>query len=157
MQEESRQHSRQLSAEAFLANIRKLRDEAESLRRQIRRRTKDAESLHATDYSAVRVSGGMPVTLADKVASIQGDVARLDDKLARIDRIKRGAIVLIDKLEDPHHRIVLSEYYLDGADLVEIAKGMYTSYRNIKRIKSEALHEFEKIYNLSKNLSPFVP
>lgn len=157
MQEESSQHSRPLSAESYLANIRKLMDEAESLRRRIRRRTKDAETLRATDYSAVRVSGGMPVTLADKVASIQGDVARLDDKLARIDRIKRGAIILIDKLEDPHHRLVLSEYYLDGVDLVEIAKGMYTSYRNIKRIKSGALHEFEKIYNLSKNLSPNVP
>lgn len=157
MQEESCQHSRPLSAESYLANIRKLMDEAESLRRRIRRRTKDAETLRATDYSAVRVSGGMPVTLADKVASIQGDVARLDDKLARIDRIKRGAIILIDKLEDPHHRLVLSEYYLDGVELQTLADSMGLSYRQAKRIKSEALVEFEKIYGISQNLSPNVP
>ena len=146
-----------LSAEGYLSYIRKLKKEAESLRRRIRRRTKDAETLRATDYSAVRVSGGMPVTLADKVASIQGDVARLDDKLAWIARLTHGVIVLIDKLNDPYHRIVLSEYYLDGVELQNLADSMGLSYRQAKRIKSEALVEFEKIYGISQNLSPNVP
>lgn len=146
-----------LGAEGYLSYIRKLKKEAESLRRRIRRRTKDAETLRATDYSAVRVSGGMPVTLADKVASIQGDVARLDDKLARIARLTHGAVVLIDKLNDPYHRIVLSEYYLDGVELQNLADSMGLSYRQLKRVKSEALVEFEKIYGISQNLSPNVP
>lgn len=142
-----------LGAEGYLSYIRKLKKEAESLRRRIRRRTKDAETLRATDYSAVRVSGGMPVTLADKVASIQGDVARLDDKLARIARLTHGAVVLIDKLNDPYHRIVLSEYYLDGATVDEIAGAMGMTSRNLARIKVEALHEFEKIYESCQSMS----
>lgn len=56
--------------------------------------------------------------------------------------LQHKIMTMINELEKPDHSMVLTEYYVHGLSIVEIATEWNMSCRSIKRKKSDAIAEF---------------
>lgn len=52
---------------------------------------------------------------------------------------------ILDKLENPTHRLILSKRYIEGKDLNDISNELHYEYHYLCRLYGNALAEFDKL------------
>lgn len=86
----------------------------------------------------------------DKICKVVENIARLDDEITEmIDNLvdkKREAIEYLNKVPSFKNSHLLESRYLRGRKWPDIAEEFDVSERNIHRMHSNALIEFEKVY-----------
>ena len=106
----------------------------------------------STEKENIKSSGSQD-KLADavaKIVDIQNDICKLVDEL-----IKKRCLIInqIDSLGNTTEYRVLTNRYVLGLKIEQIADKMGYSLRQIKRLKVKALQNFENVYgNEYKNL-----
>lgn len=68
----------------------------------------------------------------------------IDQEIKRLIDLKVEARVKIDKCEDPLHRIILRERYINSKKWEEIAEDLNMSKRHVLKIHGSALIDFQK-------------
>lgn len=113
-------------------------EELRSLAEKITAEVKHIKSQNKKSYQADRVSG-IVAKIVDLNAEINADVDRLVD-------LKAEAIKLIDKVENPEHKLLLSMRYVSNYTFEKIAVEMNYCYRWVLTLHGRALDDFEKVY-----------
>lgn len=73
----------------------------------------------------------------------------LDDNISNMIKFKRECSAMIDKIDNNIYKIILYKYYFNNETYDKIADYCGYSSRWIYKLHSEALKEFDKIYNSS--------
>lgn len=94
------------------------------------------KSSHDHDYFVINT--------ISKINELENEINRDIDNL--ID-LKREARQLIEKLDDNVEKLVLYKRYFNNESFEQISVEMNYSWRHIHRLHSEALKNFDKIYN----------
>ena len=121
------------------------------IKRQIAVKQRDAEMWREIANSLGNLNDGDRVQssapqdkMADAIANAvdyEKDARMLTCYL--ID-LQHKIITMINELEKPDHSMVLTEYYVHGLSIVDIATEWSMSCRSIKRKKADAIHEFSE-------------
>ena len=101
--------------------------------------------VHGTDYTGIRVQGGVPKDTLVEIAILWADLSvAVERKKAEAEKQR---IYLLERLKalSPCRRRVLELYFLQDTKISDIALIMNYSERQVIRIKKEALGEFTKI------------
>lgn len=101
--------------------------------------------VHGTDYTGIRVQGGVPKDTLVEIAILWADLSvSVERKKAEAEKQR---IYLLERLKalSPCRRRVLELYYLQDTKISDIAMIMNYSERQVIRIKKEALWEFARI------------
>lgn len=69
----------------------------------------------------------------------------IDQEIKRLIDLKAEARVKIDKCEDPLHRIILREHYINSKSWEEIAEDLNMSKRHVLRVHGSALVDFQRM------------
>ena len=108
--------------------------------REIFRIRQDIMSLQAIDYSKDKVSGGQPITIADKIANL--DVAT--DEIMK--EWRERARFMINQIYSTKQRIVLVDRYINGCTWEKVAELIDCSRQNVHNLHKRAIKNFEEIY-----------
>ena len=114
--------------------------------REVFRLRQDIMSLQAIDYSKDRVSGGKPITIADKVAELDAVTEELMKEWSKYLREREYARFLIEQLKSPKQRVVLIDRYINGCTWEKVAELVNCSRQNIHNLHKRAIRNFEEIY-----------
>lgn len=85
--------------------------------------------------------------LGDAVAKIVDLEAEIDKRIDALCDLKRNAMELLDKLQNPNHYEILDKRYFQFKSLEQISVDMGYSYRNICYIHGKALQAMTSIMN----------
>lgn len=101
--------------------------------------------VHGTDYTGIRVQGGVPKDTLVEIAIMWADLSVLVER--KKAEAERQRIYLLERLKSlsPCFRRVLELYYLQGTKITDIAMIMNYSERQVIRIKKEALMAFSRL------------
>ena len=104
-------------------------------------------SIPALPYDKDKIiSSGSQDKLGDNVAQLFDEKAELE-RLLNIFAVKRTRIIeQIESMSNNKHMIVLSMLYLECKELWEIPNETHYSYSYVKKLHSNALRDFEKLY-----------
>ena len=103
----------------------------------------DLYAIRSVDTSRERIDGGIPVSMADKVARIRDMQIVINKEWDQLLDLRKEARDQIMQLEDGRFRAVLTERYLNNKRWEQIAVDMNYTYRNIIKIHGKALQQFE--------------
>nr|DAD69054.1 MAG TPA: Protein of unknown function DUF722 [Siphoviridae sp. ctFiA6] len=97
-----------------------------------------------------KVQGG---EAGDKISDVAIKLTELEDEiLADIDNLidlRNKASIMIDKLDNEKHKIVLSLYYLADMSFLDMSKALNKDCRGLRRLHGRALKNFEKILKMT--------
>ncbi len=85
--------------------------------------------------------------LGDAVARIVDLEAEIDRRIDTLCDLKRNAMELLDKLQNPNHYEILHKRYFQFKSLEQISVDMGYSYRNICYIHGKALQAMTVVMN----------
>ena len=85
--------------------------------------------------------------LGDAVGKIVDLEAEIDRRIDALCDLKRNAMELLDKLQNPNHYEILHKRYFQFKSLEQISVDMGYSYRNICYIHGKALQAMTAIMN----------
>ena len=71
---------------------------------------------------------------------------QIDVEIDKLYEIKLEASVLIDRVKNRRHMILLRERYLNNREWYEIAERMRISEKHAYRLHGEALNSFRRVY-----------
>jgi DNA-directed RNA polymerase specialized sigma subunit len=80
----------------------------------------------------------------DKLVELENQIDQKTDFLYAL-KIEIGD--MIERLENPIHRIVLTDYYISGKTWDEVAAQIHYSRQHVMRIKKKAIREVEALLN----------
>lgn len=137
-------------------NIKKMfysiRDECheiDEIRMRLEELETEAEGVHSTDYSRDKVQtspkrDAMGDVIVEKIY-YQDELKR---KLERLNRNRRHAQKLVNRLTDSRERQFMDLYFLSGKrrDIVEVAAEMGYTERQTYRIYTSAIASIETMY-----------
>ena len=114
--------------------------------REIFRLRQDIMSLQAIDYSKERISGGQPITIADKVANLDAVTDEIMREWSTYFQERERARFMINQIHSTKQRTVLIDRYINGCTWERVAKLVGCSRQNIHNIHKRAIKNFDVIY-----------
>ena len=123
--------------------IRKLDKALKSIEREIDQCRADMYSLHATDYSKDRVSGGQGEDISAKVAKLSEYMEKRNRQWDELIIAKTNIRIKIDNVSDYLLRTVLVEYYVLQHTWEEVSIHIGYSWPQTHRIHAKALQVYE--------------
>lgn len=106
----------------------------------------DIMSLQAIDYSQVVVSGGQPITIADKVAKLDEITNDLMRIWSTYIQEREKARFLVSQIPSTKQRTVLIDRYINCCTWEKVAELIDCSVQNIHNLHKRAIRNFEEIY-----------
>lgn len=135
----------QPKAKAELMQIRKLDKALKSIEREIDQCRADMYTLHATDYSKDRVSGGQGEDLSEKVAKLSEYMEKRNRQWDELIIAKTNIRIKIDNVSDYVLRTVLVEYYILQNTWEEVSVHIGYSWKQTHRLHAKALQAYEDV------------
>ena len=89
--------------------------------REIFRIRQDIMSLQAIDYSKDKVSGGQPITIADKVANLDAVTDEIMKEWSTYLQERERARFMINQIRSTKQRTVLVDRYINGCTWEKVA------------------------------------
>lgn len=114
--------------------------------REIFRLRQDIMSLQAIDYSKERISGGQPITIADKVANLDAVTDEIMREWSTYFQERERARFMINQIHSTKQRTVLIDRYINGCTWERIAELVGCSRQNIHNLHKRAIKNFDVIY-----------
>ena len=114
--------------------------------REIFRLRQDIMSLQAIDYSKERISGGQPITIADKVANLDAVTDEIMREWSTYFQERERARFMINQIHSTKQRIVLIDRYINGCTWEKVAELVGCSRQNIHNLHKRAIENFDLIY-----------
>lgn len=114
--------------------------------REVFRLRQDILYLQAIDYSKDIVSGGKPITIADKIANIDAIADELMREWSEFLRERERARFIIDAIPSAKQKAVLIDRYINGYTWEKVAELIKCSVQNIHNLHKRAIRNFEEIY-----------
>lgn len=133
-----------MTAKEYLGQAKAIDDLIRSREREYRELQKDAELLKAVNTSGISVKGGNvsdPMKVIDKIIAMQNEITKEIKKL--ID-LKAEIRHRINRVYNPQFVALLTDRYITGLTLEQIAEKTDKSYETIKGWHGEALKIFRK-------------
>lgn len=136
-----------MTAKQYLRKIRDLDKEISATLDQI-------EILHSQAVKTTTTITDMPDgqgeqdKLAVSVAKIVDLKRGFNDRLSEFVSLKSRAVLLIDRLDDSRHKLVLTHYYLNIKTWEQTAVALNYSYRSVHYLHGQALAAFQGILDL---------
>lgn len=134
-----------LTAKAELLQIRKLDKALKSIEREIDQCRADMYTLHATDYSKDRVSGGQGEDLSEKVAKLSEYMEKRNRQWDELIIAKTNIRIKIDNVSDYVLRTVLVEYYILQNTWEKVSVHIGYSWKQTHRLRAKALQAYEDV------------
>ncbi len=135
----------QPKAKAELIQIRKLDKALKSIEREIDQCRADMYTLHATDYSKDRVSGGQGEDLSEKVAKLSEYMEKRNRQWDELINVRTQVRIKIDNVSDYLLRTVLVEYYILQNTWEEVSVHIGYSWKQTHRLHAKALQAYEDV------------
>lgn len=114
--------------------------------REIFRLQQDIMSIQAIDYSKERISGGQPITIADKVANLDAVTDEIMREWSTYFQERERARFMINQIHSTKQRTVLIDRYINGCTWERVAKLVGCSRQNIHNLHKRAIKNFDVIY-----------
>lgn len=114
--------------------------------REVFRLRQDILCLQAIDYSKDIVSGGQPITIADKIATIDAIADELMRDWSAFLRERERARFIIEGIPSAKQKAVLIDRYINGYTWEKVAELIKCSVQNIHNLHKRAIRNFEEIY-----------
>lgn len=86
----------------------------------------------------------------DEVVNIIDYQDRISKTLSEYVKRRHNLMKLLDKLEDPKHRVILYEKYILHNSWDNIADSLNYSISHVKRLRTKAVEELQKIIDREK-------
>ena len=141
----AKEYLEQPKAKAELMQIRRLDKALKSIEREIDQCRADMYSLHATDYSKDRVSGGQGEDLSAKVAKLSEYMEKRNRQWGELIIAKTNIRIKIDNVSDYLLRTVLVEYYILQNTWEEVSVHIGYSWKQTHRLHAKALQDYEDV------------
>ena len=136
----------QPKAKAELMQIRKLDKALKSIEREIDQCRADMYTLHATDYSKDRVSGGSEGDdISAKVARLSEYLDERNKQWDELIHVRTQVRIKIDNVSDYLLRTVLVEYYVIQHTWEEVSVHIGYSWKQTHRLHAKALQAYEDV------------
>lgn len=123
--------------------------ELDALKVQYKAVIRNIEGLHGLDYSRAKTTGGpvrdLSLLLEEVEEKATRQKMRILNKAKELMDLKAQAFNLIQKLDDPNERMILSYYYLSGYKVDDIAEEMHYSREYISKLKTQGLEHVARI------------
>ena len=132
-----------MTAKEYLNRIRFISAGLRVKEQELQQLELDLYAIRSVDTSRERIDGGIPVSMADKVARIRDMQIVINKEWDQLLDLRKEARDQIMQLEDGRFRAVLTERYLNNKRWEQIAVDMNYTYRNIIKIHGKALQQFE--------------
>lgn len=132
-----------MTAKEYLNRIRFISAGLRVKEQELQQLESDLYAIQSVDTSRDRIDGGIPVSMADKVARIRDMQIVINKEWDQLLDMRKEARDQIMQLEDGRFRAVLTERYLNNKRWEQIAVDMNYTYRNIIKIHGKALQQFE--------------
>lgn len=132
-----------MTAKEYLNRIRFISAGLRVKEQELQQLESDLYAIRSVDTSRERIDGGIPVSMADKVARIRDLQIVINKEWDQLLDLRKEARDQIMQLEDGRFRAVLTERYLNNKRWEQIAMDMNYTYRNIIKIHGKALQQFE--------------
>ena len=132
-----------MTAKEYLNRIRFISAGLRVKEQELQQLESDLYAMRSVDTSRERIDGGIPVSMADKVARIRDMQIVINKEWDQLLDLRKEARDQIMQLEDGRFRAVLTERYLNNKRWEQIAVDMNYTYRNIIKIHGKALQQFE--------------
>lgn len=132
-----------MTAKEYLNRIRFISAGLRVKEQELQQLESDLYAIRSVDTSRERIDGGIPVSVADKVARIRDMQIVINKEWDQLLDLRKEARDQIMQLEDGRFRAVLTERYLNNKRWEQIAVDMNYTYRNIIKIHGKALQQFE--------------
>lgn len=114
--------------------------------REIFRLRQDIMSLQAIDYRKERISGGQPITIADKVANLDAVTDEIMREWSTYFQERERARFMINQIHSTKQRTVLIDRYINGCTWERVAGLVGCSRQNIHNLHKRAIKNFDVIY-----------
>ena len=141
----AKEYLEQPKAKAELMQIRRLDKALKSIEREIDQCRADMYSLHATDYSKDRVSGGQGEDISAKVAKLSEYMEKRNRQWDELIIAKTNIRIKIDNVSDYLLRTVLVEYYVLQHTWEEVSIHIGYSWPQTHRLHAKALQAYEDV------------
>lgn len=132
-----------MTAKEYLNRIRFISAGLRVKEQELQQLESDLYAIRSVNTSRERIDGGIPVSMADKVARIRDMQIVINKEWDQLLDLRKEARDQIMQLEDGRFRAVLTERYLNNKRWEQIAVDMNYTYRNIIKIHGKALQQFE--------------
>lgn len=136
-----------MTAKEYLNRIRFISVGLRVKKQELQQLESDLYTIHSVDTSRERIDGGIPVSMADKVARIRDMQIVINKEWDQLLDLRKEARERIMQLEDGRFRAVLTERYLNNKRWEQIAVDMNYTYRNVLYLHGKALQEFGKTFH----------
>ena len=133
-----------MTAKEYLGQAKVMDDLIRSKEREYRELKKDAELLKAVNTSGSSVKDGNvsdPMRVIDKIIAMQNEITKEIKKLVDLKAEIRHRI---NRVYNPQLVALLTDKYINGLTLDDIAENTGKSYETIKGWHGEALQIFRK-------------
>lgn len=114
--------------------------------REIFRLRQDIMSLQAIDYSRDRITGGKPITIADKVANLDAVTDEIMKEWSTYLQERERARFMINQIRSTKQRTVLVDRYINGCIWEKVAELIDCSRQNVHNLHKRVIKNFEEIY-----------
>lgn len=143
-----------MTAEEFLSRLSKIQ-------RKIRVKQREAETWRSIATQMSQQMDGNRVQSSseqDKMATAVAKAVDYEREAQALTwqllNLQFQIIAMLDKMPTDDYGILLSDHYVNGMTLMQIADEWGFSYRHIKRLKAAAVAEFSDLYqNSSLNVT----
>lgn len=133
-----------MTAKEYLEQAKAIDDLIRSREREYRELQKDAELLKAVNTSGISVKGGNvsdPMKVIDKIIALQNEIT---NEIKKLIDLKAEIRHRINRVYNPQFVALLTDRYITGLTLEQIAEKKDKSYETIKGWHGEALQIFRK-------------
>lgn len=133
-----------MTAKEYLGQAKAIDDLIRSREREYRELQKDAELLKAVNTSGISVKGGNvsdPMKVIDKIIALQNEIT---NEIKKLIDLKAEIRHRINRVYNPQFVALLTDRYITGLTLEQIAEKKDKSYETIKGWHGEALQIFRK-------------
>lgn len=133
-----------MTAKEYLRSIRYLDHSINAKQAELAGLQRDAENLRAVTYDGDKVQGNHvpdPMQIVDKIIALQGEI---NAEIDRLVDLKREARTKIAKVCNGKFITLLTDIYINGYTLEQVAERVDKSYETIRVWHGQALQIFRK-------------
>lgn len=135
-----------MKADVYLGQLKTLNRRIENKQREAAMWRDIAESMGSLPDGERVQSSGSKDKLSGAVARVVDYEREAEALTWKLINLQHKIILMVDSMDTAEHSLILSEHYVHGLSLMQIAVEWGVSFRHIKRIKSAAIAEFERKY-----------
>lgn len=137
-----------MTAKEYLRSIKYLDNAINAKQAELDRLRHDAESIRGVSYESAKIlsSPNDPMKIVDKIIELSNEINREIDKLVDL---KSEAHSKIEKVCNRKFISLLTDIYINGYTLEQVAENADKTYMTICRWHGQALNIFRKENNMS--------